>query len=168
MKEIWKDIIGYENLYQVSNFGRIKSLARKAEKILKAKIDKDYYRIGLFKNKKQKFYAIHRLVAQAFISNPNNYSCVNHKDENKLNNFVDNLEWCSIIYNNNYGNRTLKSSKSKERKVEQYDLKDNFIKLWNSQKEAISTLKISNHITDVCNGRRKKCGGYKWKFEEVK
>lgn len=172
--EIWKDIKGYEGLYQISSLGRVKSISRKTknqygkeEKVLKVKEDKQYYRVGLFKHKKQKYYSVHRLVAEAFIPNPNNFPCINHKDENKLNNVVSNLEWCNVSYNNNYGNRTLKSSISKQKKIVQYDLKGKFVKIWNSQKEAISTLGISNHITDVCTGRRNQCGGYKWKFKEV-
>ena len=172
MQEIWKDISGYEGIYQISNLGRVKSIARKTKnqygdvnRILKIKIEKNgYARIGLFKDKKQKFFEVHRLVAQAFIPNTNHYPHVNHKDENKLNNNVENLEWCTPNYNNNYGIRTLKSSITKQKKIAQYDLKGNLIKIWNSQKEAIEKLKISNHITDVCNNTRKTCGGYKWKF----
>lgn len=106
--EIWKDINGYEGLYQVSNLGRIKSLPKfhQGERILKERIDRyGYLYIGFFKNKVKKYYKIHRLVAEAFIPNPKELPCVNHKDENKTNNNVENLEWCSVAYNNSYATR---------------------------------------------------------------
>lgn len=109
MEEIWKDIEGYEGLYQVSNFGRVKSLGRFKknnqikEKILKPRINSSGYKQVSLYNKFQKTYSVHRLVAKAFIPNPDNLPQVNHKDENKLNNHVNNLEWCNSKYNNNYG-----------------------------------------------------------------
>ncbi|HIT38246.1 MAG TPA: HNH endonuclease [Candidatus Onthousia faecipullorum] len=106
--EIWKDIKGYENYYQVSNYGRIKSKARirkgkqkqfylTKEKILCAHVNKKrgYVQILLTKEGKQKLYLCHRLVAETFIPNPNNYSEINHIDGNKQNNYVKNLEWCT-------------------------------------------------------------------------
>lgn len=114
MKEIWKDIKGYEGLYQISNLGRIKSLERKIirqhsttmllkEKILKQQNMNGYKIVRLSKNNTIKQYLVHRLVAVAFIKNPNNYKEINHKDEDKSNNKLDNLEWCSHNYNINYG-----------------------------------------------------------------
>lgn len=114
--EIWKDIKGFEGKYQVSNFGRVKSLERLRkgkcnsfvkvkEKILKGKIDKDgyiEYALCCGKHNKMKCYKAHRLVADAFIPNPDNLPQINHKDENKMNNYVDNLEWCTAKYNINY------------------------------------------------------------------
>ena len=103
--EIWKDIPDYEGLYQVSNFGRVKSLYFGKERILKLSINKyKYLTVILHKNKKQKSFTVHRLVCLAFTPNPNNLPCINHKDENKQNNCVDNLEWCTNKYNSNYGN----------------------------------------------------------------
>lgn len=102
MKEVWKDIKGYEGLYQVSNLGNVKSLKFNKEKILIPLFDKNYLFIQLWKNGKYKRYKVHRLVAEAFIPNTNEYSCVNHKDENKQNNCVDNLEWCTNQYNIEY------------------------------------------------------------------
>lgn len=105
--EIWKEVEGYEGLYEVSNFGRVRSLGNdktRKTKILKAGERKDgYLQVGLCKNKKQKIFRVHRIVAQAFIPNPLNLPEVNHKDEDKTNNRVENLEWCSRKYNVNYG-----------------------------------------------------------------
>lgn len=130
--EIWKDIEGYEGLYQVSNMGNIKRVEHEdyrcrqgyrvfKERILKPYIStKGYKRVNLSKNNKKKEVPVHRLVAMAFIENPNNYPQINHKDENKFNNNVDNLEWCTCKYNNNYGTKsqrisaTLKARKRRE------------------------------------------------------
>lgn len=103
MTEEWRDIKGYEGLYQVSNKGRIKSLKSwggNNERIMKPRNQgTGYYMVGLSKNKQYKQFLIHRLVAMAFIPNSNNYDFVNHKDENKTNNVVENLEWCTKSYN---------------------------------------------------------------------
>lgn len=105
--EEWKPVVGYEGLYEVSNYGDVKSL--NTNKIRCKKKDKyGYYCINLSKNGKRKTYFIHQLVARAFIPNPNNYPCVNHIDEKKTNNCVWNLEWCTHKYNNNYGNHIIK------------------------------------------------------------
>ena len=115
--EIWKDIEGYEGLYQVSNLGRVKSL--KVSKIKSERIRKSYQQssgyisIVLCKNGKVTNHKIHRLVANAFIDNPDNLPEINHKDEDKTNNCVDNLEWCDSSYNKNYGTRTEKFIRSR-------------------------------------------------------
>ena len=115
--EIWKDIEGYEGLYQVSNLGRVKSL--KVSKIKSERIRKSYQQssgyisIVLCKNGKVTNHKIHRLVANAFIDNPDNLPEVNHMDEDKTNNCVDNLEWCDSSYNKNYGTRTEKFIRSR-------------------------------------------------------
>lgn len=107
MEEEWKDIEGYENKYQVSNLGRVKSL--KSNIIMKQNLNKKYnrYSIMLWKNGKSKRFWVARLVAKAFVFNPNPdiFTQVNHKDENKTNNNSDNLEWCTVAYNNTYGTR---------------------------------------------------------------
>ena len=113
--EEWKSISGYEGLYEVSSYGRVKRLkisyirkngimVHKPELILKPNyFSGGYFRVGMYKNKTFKYYLIHRLVAQAFLPNPDNLPEVNHKDEDKSNNRVDNLEWCDHKYNMNYG-----------------------------------------------------------------
>lgn len=104
--EIWKDIEGFEGRYQVSNLGNVRSLRYKNQKLVKKltlRTNNHGYKVtGLGENGKTKFVLVHRLVAMAFIDNPNNYPIVNHKDENPLNNHVDNLEWCNYSYNRIY------------------------------------------------------------------
>lgn len=114
--EIWKDIDGYENKYEISTFGRVKSV--KNNLIMKPMIARNGYLIAcLWKNNKQSKVCIHRLVAQAFIPNPNNYPEINHIDENKENNNVENLEWCTHVYNLNYGNVKKKIGKANKNKI---------------------------------------------------
>lgn len=119
--EIWKDVPDYEGIYQVSNKGRIKSLARivghckRKDKIIIPKDNRTgYYKVNLYKDSKCKNHYIHRLVASAFISNENNKPCINHKDHNRKNNNVENLEWCTYKENNDYSHcsehHALKSS----------------------------------------------------------
>ena len=117
-KEIWKKIKDYEN-YMISNFGRVKSLKRNL--ILKPEIRRQYYSVQLYKNKNQNNFQIHRLVAITFIKNPHNLKYVNHKDENKLNNHVDNLEWCTASYNTNYGTAIKRAVEKKSIIINQYD-----------------------------------------------
>lgn len=121
MNEIWKDIDEYVGLYQVSNYGLVRSLDRTIEFIRNGKItrqkrkgkilncnkiqDDGYCNVTLSKNSNTKIFPVHRLVAEAFIPNPDNLPCVNHKDENKFNNCTDNLEWCTVAYNNSYGTK---------------------------------------------------------------
>ena len=188
IEEQWKDIKGYEGAYQVSNFGRVRSLDRyvncgirnndkvlKKGKIIKQNISNNYLVVGLCNGKTQKSKLVHRLVAEAFILNPNNYPCVNHKNENKLNNCWYNLEWCTNKYNNNYGTRLtrisekLQNNKKLSKAVNQYDLNNNFIKKWNSAKQVERELGISNaHINKCCQNKEhyRTSGGYIWKYAE--
>lgn len=166
--EEWRDIKGYEGLYQVSNYGRIKSLnyhRRNVEKILTPiKHSNGYYYINLFKNKKGKIYRMHRLVAIAFIPNPNNYQLINHKDENKANNNVENLEWCTSKYNSNYGACIEKRVEKQSKKVIQLTLDDVFVKEWNSTMECGRNGYIQSKVVQCCNGKRKTHCGFKWKY----
>lgn len=123
--EIWKDIQGYEGLYQISNYGNIKRIlfvnnitSKPQDKILKINSNGNGYLIkSLCKNGKKKNHYIHRLVAQAFIENPNNYKEINHKDFDKHNNIAENLEWCSRIQNVNYSKNNMKKPKTKCKKT---------------------------------------------------
>lgn len=126
--EIWKSIDGYNGLYEVSNFGNVKRVSHKTklkngairtfdEKLKKQGTDKDGYKtVMLYIGRNKKLFKVHRLVALAFIDNPNNLPMINHKDENKANNNINNLEWCDVLYNNNYGTRNKRLSESKKGK----------------------------------------------------
>ena len=152
MNEEWRDIEGYEGLYQVSNLGRVKSLRdknnKKRELILKPKTMRNgYLKVDLCKNGKQKTFTVHRLVATVFISNPKNFPVVNHKDENKLNNNISNLEWCTVLYNNCYGTRL--------KKVKCITTGE----IFNSISKASKKYKCSpSHIVENCKGKIKSCG----------
>lgn len=172
--EIWKDIVGYEGLYQVSNYGEIKSL-RKNKKIYQSINNAGYKVVSLYKNNKSIKKTVHRLVAIAFIPNFNNLPQVNHIDGIKINNNLNNLEWCDNKYNQKHASMLGLTKKRDEIcsikngiKIIQYDLKDNYIKEWKNMKEASRTLKIDNSaISKCCRGKRNKCGGFKWKYKEV-
>lgn len=187
-KEIWKNIEGYEGLYQVSNFGRVNRLGnnkRKKDKMLKPNKTRDgYSRVSLYKNDIVKKYLVHRLVALAFILNPNNLPCVNHKDECKMNNEVNNLEWCTIEYNSNYGTRNKKiKEKMKEKgikpsekaidsarknfskKVYQYDFSNKFIRSWDSLAECEEHGFYKSGISRCCNGKIKSHKGFIWSYK---
>lgn len=177
MTEIWKDIKGYETLFKVSNFGRIKSLKREVkfglitrvveERILKSRTSKNgYNQISLLKDGKLKTFYIHRLVAQAFIPNPNNLPQVNHKDEDKTNNNVVNLEWCDNEYNINYGTTKKRISKSRSIPVIQLTLDGELVRLWESAKETAKEGFYPTSVTKCCKKHKGyyTTGGYKWKY----
>lgn len=169
MEEIWKDIAGYEGLYQVSNLGRVKNI--KSGIILKpAKNSAGYLHVHLTGNK---HYYLHRLVALAFIPNPHNYPEVNHKDENKENNCVDNLEWADRKYNCNYGTRnekmanSLTNHKERSKAVIQYSSKGEFVKQYPSIKEAERQTGINNSwIVRCLKGKRKSTYGFIWRYAD--
>ena len=124
LNEEWRDIKGYEGYYQVSNYGRVRSLDRVIDnRIIKGKLKcikyskLGYCIVSLYKNGTPKFYLIHRLVAEAFIPNINNFPQINHKNEIKADNRVENLEWCDSSYNINYGKRNKIVTEKKSKKV---------------------------------------------------
>ena len=160
MEEIWKDIEGYEGLYQISNYGRVKSLnyaKQGKEKILKDRISNSgYKRVNLSKSGERKTYYVHRLVAETFIPNPNGYSEVNHKDEDKSNNNIDNLEWCTSKYNSNYGTRNERQSeKMKGRKLTEEH--KNKISEGNKGKKSINGYKLNILGDKNPNAKKVKC-----------
>lgn len=159
--EVWKDIIDFPN-YQVSNLGRVKSKG----KILKSTKDNGgYLMVMISNNTGYKTKRIHRLVAETFIPNPNNYKEVNHIDENKTNNCVDNLEWCTRKYNNNYGTRNKRISNTMKKKIGQYDKNNNLIKAYESISEASKQSEINiASISRSVNNIQKTAGGYVWHF----
>ena len=168
MKEIWKDIKEYENFYQISNFGVVRSLKRKNTKgkILKPSKDKDgYLKVTLSKQNKRKSFFIHRLVAQEFLSNYDNLPQINHKNEIKSDNRVENLEWCEHKYNQNFGTRNKRISKTLSKPIIQYDLEKNFIKIWENAKIASEKLNINrSNIVSCLKNKRKKAGNYIWEY----
>lgn len=177
MEEIWKDIKGYEGLYQVSNLGKIKSLNynhTKKEKILKSlKRKNNYLKIRLYKNKKYNTYFIHRIVAENFILNENNLPIVNHIDGNPSNNCVNNLEWCTQKQNVQHSIITGLRKKMREygnaRIVGQYDLDNNLIKIWDALIDIEKELGYNaTSIWHCCNNKTKKSYGYIWKYEDEK
>ena len=167
-KEYWKPVVGYEGLYEVSNFGRVKSLKFGKERILKQSKNKKtkhgYYVVCLSKNGIVKNYLVHRLVAQAFLPNPNDYKEVNHKDENPQNNIVSNLEWCDRLYNVRYGTGIERRSKTQSKPVLQYDLNGNFIKEWKSVAECGRNGFHQGNVAACCRGELKKYKKYLNKF----
>ena len=188
--EIWKDIVGYEGRYKVSSLGKVLSLrycgSDKSHLLSPNPDHKGYLMIYLSKNGETKTFHIHRLVAKAFIPNPNNLPQVNHKDENKQNNSVENLEWCDGIYNINYGTgikrRTETAKKSdahilhikklhNANKIPILMIDKNtkgIIKRYDCGQAAADELHISkSSIYQVCKGRRKTVGGYMWKYEHL-
>ena len=158
--EIWKDIKGYEEKYQISNLSRVKSLNynnTKESKLLHQSLINNYYSVCLWKQGKGKQYRIHRLVAIHFIDNPDNLPEVNHKDENKLNNCVDNLEWCNSKYNCNYGMRNKKLSKP----VQCIETGIVYPSILDAGKQ---TGINHTHLGDAARGKRKTAGGYHWRY----
>ena len=182
-KELWRDIKDYKDLYQGSNLGRVRSLDRWVKcpngsvrfykgRILKPGTNKyGYLIVILCKNGKVKSFLVHRLVAEAFIDNTDNLPQVNHKDENKLNNNAENLEWCSSSYNINFGTRNEKvaekNTNGKQCKpILQYTLDGKFVREWKSAKQAEREGGFNqSHITHCCIGERKKHHNFIWRYK---
>lgn len=191
MEEIWKDIVGHENKYQVSNLGRVKSLARQTpfkngkftrftkERILKPCLGKrGYYTVGFGKDYPS--ITIHRIVAFAFLVNSENKICVNHIDGNKLNNNVDNLEWCTYSENNIHGLRTglitppwkdkFGKDHHRSRAVNQYSTSGEYMKTFDSVGEATISMGLkSKSLISACASHKKSqltAAGYKWEYQD--
>ena len=177
-EEEWRDIEGYKGLYQISSYGRVKSLERMKrnsrgyhkipERILKPYVSgHGYLQVQLYKEGNRKPYHVHRLVATAFLENTKGYTEVNHKDENKQNNHMDNLEWCSHSYNNSYNDKGKKAGKKISKPVYSVNKESGLITYWESAKVAGRILGIdSSHITKCCKGKMKSIGGFYWMYAE--
>ena len=169
--EIWKPVRNYEGLYEVSNLGRVKSLNYKRtgkERILKAgKSGNGYLQVNLYKDGNREQPLVHRLVATAFLDNADNLPEVNHKDEDKTNNCVENLEYCSRLYNMNYGTGSKRSAEKRSKPVFSVDKKSGLIMWWESAKEAERCTGINNgNIINCCQGRQKSAGGHIWFYTD--
>lgn len=165
MKEIWKDIKGYEGRYQVSNLGNVKSLnyRRKGQKKILSQWNNG--RGYLYVNFSNKNYAVHRLVAETFIANIQRKEDVNHIDGNKKNNNVKNLEWCSRKENIQHAWKIGLDKPSNNKRIIQMDLEGNKIREWDSIKDITLRFNISRWaISNCCNGRSKTSCGYIWKY----
>ena len=182
--ELWKDIKGFEGLYQVSTWARVRSLDRWVvykngrKRFLKGKILKysysksGYIQYSLYKSNKMFTFKLHRLVAEAFIHNTDILPEVNHKDEDKTNNYPFNLEYCTRKYNHNYGTRNKRAGESNKngkcsKKVYQYDLNYNLLKVWLSVNECGRNGFDFSHISKCCLGKQKTHKGYIWSYIEL-
>lgn len=173
MQEIWKDIQNFNGKYQVSNQGNIKSFIKSTKHknknhLLKPNINNSGYAyVDLYYEKgKKKRFLVHVLVASAFLSNPNDYPCVNHKDENKLNNCIDNLEWCTYAYNNAYGTARIKQIDAISKSVNQFTINGEWIATYKSPTVASRLLGFSKtSIIDCCNNKTPYAHGYLWKYK---
>jgi hypothetical protein len=177
--ETWKPIQGYEGLYEVSNQGRVRGVKRTVIKkngvpftakeciLTLHKTKKGYLIADLWKDNKEKRLYVHRLVAMAFIPNPYGYKEVNHKDENKENNTIDNLEWSSRLENVRHGTGIKRGGISRSKKVYQYDKDGNFIKEWASTRACEIEGYDHTSVSDCCRGKIKTHHGYKWSYEPL-
>ena len=179
MEEIWKDIAGYEGLYQVSNFGNVRSLKYRRSNEIRQLTPKcnnsGRLWVELADNGKRKPMLIHRLVAMAFIPNPNDYPQINHKDENPKNNRVDNLEWCTAEYNLDYywDRRRGKDGVAHPRKlgklmkmpIIQETLNGDFVRKWDNSRQTKVELGWNDwSIAECCRGNRKTAYGFTWRY----
>lgn len=182
--ETWKDVVGYEGFYKVSNKGNVYSVERKNSlgnkcggRTLKPITNKDgYIYIGLYKGGIRKRKRLHRLVAETFLPNPNNYPEINHRDEDKANNNVENLEWCTRGHNVNYGTRNKQVGKKLSKKVRAVNIKTGEVLIFNSTQEARNEGYLSS-VSLACRGVHKNGGGnliggdghtykgYRWSYE---
>lgn len=172
--EKWADITGHEGKYQISTFGRVKSLARDYKYgshddiILKPTDRRGYEGVTLFDADGRNRRAVHRLVAEAFLPNPDGKPCVNHIDENRKNNHVTNLEWCTHLENSRHGNCRKKISSGVSKPVVQLSKDDELIREWGSMTEIYQNMGIEiSQISICCSGKGKTAGGFKWKTREA-
>lgn len=179
--EIWKPIKGYEGIYEISNKGRVKSLYREVrvseysymvieEHFLNGKQMKSgYIQVSLSKDGKVKQPLLHRLVAEAYIPNPHNLEAVNHKDENKQNNNVINLEWCTAKHNVNHATGPERRAEKRRKEVLQIADTGEIVETYNSIREAANATGANeSHIGSCCRGKRKTAGGFIWQFARRK
>lgn len=183
MEEIWKWVVGYEGLYEVSNKGRIRSLYRLLRNGKLTKRKKPYLvhqtargktkhlSVWLYKDGDGKHWLVHRVVAMAFIPNPNKLPFINHRDEIPFHNNVENIEWCTAAYNNSYG--TVKE-RMRDALLNRKDLSMNVVRIstdgskiiYPSMQEAARENKLPQpNIWKCCNGERHTCGGYYWAYK---
>ena len=153
MEEVWRDVVGYEGLYKVSNLGNV--FSNYTDKIMKPGTTRDGYKyVFLSRDKIRKMKTIHRLVAKAFLENPNNLSIVNHKDEDPSNNNVKNLEWCTHAYNNTYNDVHIRRAQLLAKHVYRYNENGEIFEEYDSIHDAERTLSTScGDIVDCCNGK---------------
>jgi hypothetical protein len=170
--EVWDYIDGHNGKYQISTLGNIRSLCvaghdslrAKDYRTLKPQMRNGYQFIGLRTNGSTRFYKIHRLVASAFIANPQGLPVINHKDENKTNNRVENLEWCDFSYNNAYGSRPLRQAQKLGHPVLQLSKGGDLIEVWESMGRAGKCLHVSkSSISECCSGKRRSAGEFLWR-----
>lgn len=174
MKEVWKDISEFEGLYQVSNLGRV----RNRDGLVKQTKtnNRGYIQICLHKQGKSYYKLMHRVVAEAFIPNPNELPQINHKDEDKNNNTIQNLEWCTNMYNRHFGTSIQRmaqhhnySEVAKASSKPVLQLKDGMvIKQYESVMAASREVGISDSaIRQVCYGRNKNSAGFQWQYMQT-
>lgn len=173
--EEWRAVSGYEGRYEISNYGRVKNV--KLNHILKPLlVIGGYFRVDLSSNNNVKHFRLHKLVAEAFIPNPNNLPQINHKDENKSNNRADNLEWCTAKYNANYGtaikrrvehtNYKNRSNEKKYKPILQFTLDNVFVKRWKSAFHCEQETNMrATGIRGCCRGVYKSSHGFLWRYE---
>lgn len=170
--EIWKDIAGYEGLYQVSNLGNVRSLNWSNTGVIKLvalkKHNRGYLHVLLYKGKRCKSFLVHRLVADTFMPCSDKTMTVNHIDENPLNNHLDNLEWCSLKENINkfQSNHPGKIGRTENMTpVNQLDMGGRVVNVWKSVAEIRRNLNFNSwSISQCCNGKRKTAYGYRWQY----